>query len=95
VNAAAVRIGGRTDPALGDQEVDTEIEKLSQLLSEGEGEVKEVQRWGRRKIAYEIRGKGEGHYTLLRFMGEPGLIAGFERACRLNELILRHLVLKA
>ena len=59
------------DPTLGDQEVDTEIEKLSRLLSEGKGEVKEVQRWGRRKIAYEIRGKGEGHYTLLRFMGNP------------------------
>jgi len=82
------------DPSLGDQEVDEQIEKLTRVVAEGEGEVKEIQRWGRRKIAYEIRGKSEGHYTMVRFMAQPGLIEGLDRACRLNESVLRHLVLK-
>lgn len=83
------------DPSLGEQEIEAQIEKLTQVVTEGDGEVKEVQHWGRRKVAYEIRGKTEAHYALLRFVGNPSLIEGLERACRLNESILRHLVLRS
>ncbi|MCK4546075.1 MAG: 30S ribosomal protein S6 [Candidatus Eisenbacteria sp.] len=82
------------DSSLGDQDIEQEIEKITSFVSEGQGEVTEVQRWGRRKIAYEISGKSEGYYTLLRFAAGPELIEGLERAFRLNESVLRHLVLR-
>jgi small subunit ribosomal protein S6 len=82
------------DSSLGDEEIEQQIEKITTMVSEGKGEVKEVQRWGRRKIAYEIRGKTEGYYTMLRFAAGPEVIEGMERAFRLNESVLRHMVLK-
>jgi small subunit ribosomal protein S6 len=82
------------DSSLGDQEIEQQIEKITALVSDGDGEVKEIQRWGRRKIAYEIRGKSEGYYTMLRFAAGPGVIEALERAFRLNEYVLRHMVLK-
>ncbi len=82
------------DSSLEEQEIEQQIEKVSQLVSEGEGEVTEIQRWGRRKIAYEIRGKGEGFFTMFRFVAKPAQIQVLERAFRMNESILRHLVLK-
>ena len=82
------------DSSLGDQEIEQQIEKITAMVSEGKGEVKEIQRWGRRKIAYEIRGKSEGYYTMLRFAAAPELIEALERAFRLNESVLRHMVLK-
>ena len=83
------------DSSLGDQEIEQQIEKLSQMVSEGEGEIKEIQRWGRRKIAYEIRGKSEGFFAMFRFVAKPAHIQVLERSCRMNESILRHLFLKA
>ncbi len=83
------------DSSLGDPEIEQQIERLSQLVGEGEGEVKEVQRWGRRKIAYDIRGKSEGFFAMFRFVAEPARIRVLERACRMNESVLRYLFLKA
>ena len=83
------------DSSLAETEIERQIEKLTQLVTEGKGQVQEVQRWGRRRIAYEMAGRTEGYYTLLRFQAEPSVIEGLDRACRLNESILRHMVLRA
>ena len=47
--------------------MEAEIEKIRDLIISGGGEIAVLEKWGRRKLAYEIRKRKEGIYTLIRF----------------------------
>jgi len=79
------------DPATEDAQVDVEMERIKEFLGTKNGEVTEVQKWGRRKLAYEIRKRKEGIYTLFRFRGGAEALVELERRYHLNENLLRHL----
>jgi small subunit ribosomal protein S6 len=80
------------DPNLGENEVKEEVEKVQSLITGLDGEVLNVEPSSRRKLAYEIQGKTEGIYTLIKFKSEPAKIGEIERVYRLNERVLRHIV---
>jgi small subunit ribosomal protein S6 len=82
-------------PSLEDSRVEEEVEGVRQTILAGAGEVVDVERWGRRKLAYSIRKVNEGIYTLVRFRSEPGVISDLERRYRLREDVLRHLTVVA
>ncbi len=82
------------DPAVDDAQVDVELEKLNEIIGGRDGEIFEVQKWGRRKLAYEIRKKREGIYTLVRFRGDGEILGEVDRRYRMNESLLRHLTVQ-
>jgi small subunit ribosomal protein S6 len=82
-------------PTLDEKEVEAEIQAVQELITSGKGVVKDVERWGRRRLAYQIRKVHEGTYTLIRFESEPQVLRDLERRYRLNEKLLRHMTLLA
>lgn len=82
-------------PSLDEARVEEEIEGIRQVILGASGEIVQVDRWGRRKLAYEIRKTNEGIYTLLRFRAEAGVLNDLERRYRLREDVLRHLTVVA
>lgn len=76
------------------KEVDEAVTRYEALLGEQGAEVFHVDRWGARKLAYEIRKRQQGDYTFFQFRAEPGAVANVDRACRLDEAVLRHLILQ-
>lgn len=81
------------DPSLGDDAVEKEIGKIKEYVTSEGGEISAVDLWGRRKLAYEIDGQKEGFYAVIKFRAEPRVVAPLTKAYRLNEQILRHIVL--
>jgi small subunit ribosomal protein S6 len=81
------------DPNLGDDAVEKEITKIKDYVTSEGGEISAVDLWGRRKLAYEIDGQKEGFYAVIKFRAEPRVVAPLTKAYRLNEQILRHIVL--
>lgn len=78
-------------PSLEEKDVESEIQAVRDLITGSGGAVDEVERWGRRRLAYEIRKVHEGTYTLIRFKGQAQTLKDLERRFRLNEMLLRHL----
>jgi len=78
-------------PTLNEDEIEAEIKTISGLIAASGGEVLEVERWGRRRLAYEIQKVHEGIYTFYHFNGTPQTVQELERRYRLNERLLRHL----
>lgn len=76
------------------KEVDEAVTRYEALLGEQGAEVVDVDRWGTRKLAYEIRKRQQGDYTFFQFRAEPSAVANVDRACRLDEAVLRHLILQ-
>jgi small subunit ribosomal protein S6 len=80
------------DPALDETQVKEEVDKVKNLITSMGGEVTSAEPPIRKRLAYEIGGKTEGYYSLVVFRSEPTAIKEMERAYRLNEKILRHIV---
>ena len=71
------------------------LETITTILSRAEAEVVSIKKWDERKLAYDIDGKSRGTYILSYFRAEGSKISGMERDVRLNERIMRALILNA
>ena len=70
------------------------IERLGQLLTSEGGQVADVETWGRRRLAYPIRKVQEGYYYFIQGQFSPSVLPELERAIKLNEDVLRHMVIR-
>ncbi len=82
-------------PKVDESGIDREIESVKQIIADGKGELVGVYKWGRKKLAYQIRKVGEGFYVLARFHAEPDVLKELDRSFKLNEKVLRHLTVIA
>ena len=81
-------------PTLEDAEIEARIEQLSQLLQSNGGEVVgEIEKMGKRRLAYEIDDVREGYYVVMKFKSEPAAAKELERQMRLNEDVMRALLI--
>ncbi|MBI1796321.1 MAG: 30S ribosomal protein S6 [Candidatus Eisenbacteria bacterium] len=62
---------------------------MSQWIKDLGGELIEVQRWGKKRLAYEIGRKRDGVYTMLLYQGPGAMVKEIERRLRLNESVMR------
>ena len=67
------------------------IDKFSAIVTAADGEIREVQKWGRRKLAYEINRRCDGIYVLIRFTADPVVLKEIDHRLKLDEMILRHM----
>ena len=72
-----------------DGRISEEIERVSQWIKDLGGEVLEVQRWGKKRLAYEIEKKRDGIYTLMLYQAAGPTVKELERRLRLNESVMR------
>jgi small subunit ribosomal protein S6 len=77
------------EPGLDETRTNEEVEKVSQWIKDGGGEIIDVQRWGKRRLAYEINRKRDGVYTHVLHKSPGDLVKDIERRLRLNESVMR------
>jgi small subunit ribosomal protein S6 len=65
------------------------VERITKILSERGGEVKNIDRWGRRRFAFPIARQSEGYYVVVRFSGDPSAISEIDRALTLADEVVR------
>lgn len=81
------------DSALDEPAITQKIEKFHALLTkDGQGSVTNVAQWGKRTLAYPIKKKDSGYYVVAQFETTAGLLPEYERAVKLDEGVLRFLV---
>ena len=81
-------------PEVTDKVADTIIDSVSQFITKKEGIISDVERWGKRRLAYPIKHFVEGSYVLTRFKLKPTLSQELEANLQISEEILRHLLIK-
>lgn len=77
---------------LPEEEVEGASKRVQDLLTQKDATIGDVDRWGVRKLAYKIGNHQQGSYTIFRFQAEPTVISELDRTCRLDESVLRHLI---
>ena len=83
------------DPELDDRTVQPSLERFLKVVTTDGGSVDNVDIWGRRRLAYEIRKKNEGIYAVVNFVATSEATNELDRQLKLNEQIMRTKVLRA
>lgn len=78
--------------ATNDEAKEAFLNKVKTLIG-NDSEIK-VEDWGRRKLAYEIKKSREGYYLLLNFETKADNVAEIERRLRIDDSVLKHMVIK-
>jgi small subunit ribosomal protein S6 len=78
-------------PAEADESVVVQaVERITKVVSSGGGgAVGNIDRWGRKRLAFEIAKQHEGYYVVIDFTAEPTVITELERTLHLADEVLR------
>ncbi|MDQ7818327.1 MAG: 30S ribosomal protein S6 [Melioribacteraceae bacterium] len=79
--------------ALEDEQIEATISRILEVLTTNGGEILEVDKWGRKRLAYPIKKAKSGYYLVLRFTAPTQLITTLERNYRLDENIIRYITI--
>lgn len=79
---------------LEDAEIDTIVDRIVEFLGQHEAQILEMNKWGRRRLAYPIKKKYNGYYVYLVFEAPAEAIPQLERFYILEENIMRHLTVQ-
>lgn len=81
-------------PTLDEKALETIVKDAQKLITNDKGKVIEFKDLGRKKLAYEIDKEVSGFYYLMEVEAKKETIQEFDRKFRINEKVLRHLILK-
>ena len=77
-----------------DEEIDSSIKKLKDLITNSGGEILKIDVWGRRKLANEIKKQKKGFYVLLVFRAASSLIKKLENYYKVFDPVIKYMVIK-
>ncbi|ACM61174.1 small subunit ribosomal protein S6 [Caldicellulosiruptor bescii] len=80
-------------PTLDDEARANLIEKFKNLISSN-GQLLNVEEWGKRRLAYKIDKHAEGYYVLMQFTSKPEFPRELERVYRITDGVIRFLIVK-
>ncbi|AEG62082.1 30S ribosomal protein S6 [Desulforamulus ruminis] len=81
-------------PDVEEEQLTALVEKFKALV-EGQGaEVTKLDKWGKRRLAYEVDHIREGFYVLMQFKAEPAAAAELDRVMKITDGILRHMIVR-
>jgi len=73
-------------------EMAARVSRVKEILGDHAGEVTQENHWGVRRLAYEIHHETRGNYMFLKFRSEGTAVAALDQYLRLDDQVLRHLV---
>jgi len=83
------------DPSLEEEAIDTELSKITSLIEKEKCKISDIDKWGIRKLAYPIKSQENGYYLIVYFEGNGSIVSELDRVIKINDKILRHLIVKS
>jgi len=71
------------------------IEKFSKLITDNGGTIDKEDRWGNKRLAYEIKDCNEGYYCLFYVTCAPECVAECDRVMKITDELLKHMIVRS
>jgi small subunit ribosomal protein S6 len=81
-------------PEFDEEQVENTISRFQTIIERTGGEVRDVNHWGRRKLAYEIDHRPDGFYVVMGFTAGERTLVELKRILRVSDDVLRHMIVK-
>ncbi len=82
------------DAGLEEEQITAVLDRSVAAVKDGGGNPGTLERWGKRRFAYELKKRWEGYYALLQCTAEPAVMVALDRQLRLTDGVLRHKVIR-
>ena len=82
------------DAALDEDTIRGVLDRCAELLQGRGATPGPVDRWGKRRFAYELNHRWEGYYVLLEANAEPAVMADLDRMLTLADEVIRHKIMR-
>lgn len=79
-------------PQLEDEALETAVNRVSEIITGNGGEIEKTDRWGKRRLAYEVKGFNEGSYILTLFSAPAAVSHELDRLLRISDEVIRYLI---
>ena len=83
------------DPEIDERTVAPSLDKFLNVIRNDGGTIENIDIWGRRRLAYEIKKKAEGIYAVVNFTAKSETSVELDRQLKLSEAVLRTKVLRS
>ncbi|MBQ9615826.1 MAG: 30S ribosomal protein S6 [Selenomonadaceae bacterium] len=80
---------------LEEEAVNAVVEKFTKLIANNGGTIDKEDRWGKKRLAYEIKDESEGYYVLFNVTCEPACVAECDRVMKITDELLKHMIVKS
>jgi len=80
--------------SLDDPQIEDVISKIKETITANGGEIREIENWGRKRLAYTVNKSKIGYYAIFRFDAPTTIISRLERFYTLDDHILRFINVK-
>ncbi|MFZ5645056.1 MAG: 30S ribosomal protein S6 [Bacillota bacterium] len=81
-------------PELEEEKTLEAVEKFKTLIEKNGGEIASIDKWGKRRLAYEIDGAKEGFYVLSKFSAESAVATELDRIFKISDEFMRHIIIR-
>jgi small subunit ribosomal protein S6 len=81
-------------PDAAEEETESVVELLTKTVTEQGGQIENIDRWGRRRLAYRVAKYDEGVYFIVKYSAKPETVKEVERRLRVNDLVIKFLTVR-
>ena len=81
-------------PELEAEKTESLIERFKGMIEQAGGEVTKLDRWGKRRFAYEINKLREGYYVVMNFKAKAETVKELDRVLKISDDVVRHIVIR-
>lgn len=81
-------------PDLEEEKISEMMEKFKLLVENNGGEIDRLEKWGKRRLAYEIERLREGLYIILQFKANPVVVKELDRVFKITDEVIRHIIVR-
>lgn len=81
-------------PDLDEEQLETALGRVSQIVQQAGGAEEKHDRWGRRRLSYPIKGHDDGFYALLTFSGTGPVGNEITRLLNIDDAVIRSIVVR-
>ncbi len=81
-------------PDATEEEIDQIIEQMKGVITNAEGTIDKVDKWGKRRLAYRVDKHREGSYVLFQFTAKPETVKELERRLRVTDSVIKFLTVR-
>jgi small subunit ribosomal protein S6 len=81
-----------TRPDYDDEKVASVISRYQDLITNANGTIQSAEKWGKRRLAYEINDLREGVYILINFQAGSKVASELDRLMKIDQDVVRHMI---
>lgn len=79
---------------LDEETINSVVEKFSKLITANGGKIEKEDRWGKKRLAYEIKKESEGYYVLFYVECDPDCVNECDRVMKITDEVLKHMIVR-